>query len=98
MCFNWKDPAATTSRYVEALAIGMIPFVYKNYDENNTYNIDDWQRVNDFEDFQAKINILKDPTAMDFLLSQYRKNYEEVLLSKNEYYEKFSYKMNRAIS
>ena len=98
LCFNWKDPAATTSRYVEALAIGMIPFVYKNYDENNTYNIDEWQRVHDFEEFRDKINMLKDPATIDSKLAQYRKNYEEVLLSKNGYYEIFSYKMNKAIS
>jgi hypothetical protein len=98
LCFNWKDPAATTSRYVEALAIGMIPFVYKNYDENNTYNIDDWQRVYDFEDFQTKINTLKNPATIDSKLEQYRNNYEKVLLSKDGYYEIFSYKMNKAIS
>ncbi len=45
MCFNWKDMTATTSRYIESLACGVIPFVWKTYDSNNTYNIADWQRL-----------------------------------------------------
>ena len=45
LCFNWKDPTATTSRYPEALSVGIIPFVWKDYDIHNTYKIDDWQRV-----------------------------------------------------
>ena len=36
LCFNWKDPTATTSRYIEALAIGLISFVLKDYYINNT--------------------------------------------------------------
>lgn len=98
LCFNWKDPTATTSRYVEALAIGMIPFVYQNYDENNTYNIDDWQRVQDFEDFREKVIELKNPSVMADKLSEYRRNYESVLLSKGGYYDMFAHMMNKAIA
>ena len=50
LCFNWLDETATTSRYPEALSIGIIPFVWQNYDINNTYNIDPWQRVQTFEE------------------------------------------------
>ena len=32
LCFNWKDNKATTSRYHEALASGIIPMVYGLYD------------------------------------------------------------------
>ena len=35
LCFNWIDNTATTSRYIEALAVGMIPFVWRDYDINN---------------------------------------------------------------
>ena len=49
LCFNWKDPTATTSRYPEALSVGIIPFVWKDYDIHNTYKIDDFQRVKSFE-------------------------------------------------
>ena len=98
LCFNWKDPKATTSRYVEALAIGMIPFVYQNYDENNTYNIDDWQRVQDFDEFREKVIELKNPSVMSNKLDEYRRNYEKVLLSKEGYYEIFAHKMNKVFA
>ena len=49
LCFNWKDPTATTSRYPEALSVGIIPFVWKDYDIHNTYKIDDFQRVKSFK-------------------------------------------------
>ena len=39
LCFNWIDQTATTSRYPEALSIGMIPFVWQDYDSNNTYTV-----------------------------------------------------------
>ena len=29
LCFNWLDPTATTSRYHEAIALGIFPFVWK---------------------------------------------------------------------
>jgi len=54
LCFNWIDQTATTSRYPEALSIGMIPFVWRDYDSNNTYNIDDWQRVSSSEELVEK--------------------------------------------
>ena len=60
LCFNWKDPTATTSRYPEALSVGIIPFVWKDYDIHNTYKIDDWQRVKTFEEFKDKILHLRD--------------------------------------
>ena len=76
----------------------MIPFVYQNYDENNTYNIDDWQRVQDFDEFREKVMELKNPSVMADKLSEYRKNYEKVLLSKEGYYEIFAHKMNKVFA
>ena len=66
MCFNWKDETATTSRYVEALAIGMIPFVWRQYDKNNTYNIDPWQRIEDFDDLNGNGYHDYNPPYYDF--------------------------------
>ena len=51
----------------------MIPFVYQNYDENNTYNIDDWQRVQDFDEFREKVIELKNPSVMADKLDEYRR-------------------------
>tara|TARA_B100000214_G_scaffold375148_1_gene360308 strand:+ start:623 stop:1618 length:996 start_codon:yes stop_codon:yes gene_type:complete len=98
LCFNWKDPTATTSRYPEALAIGMIPFVYRDYDKNNTYNITDWQRVEDFDDFKKKIDELKNLQYLKRKLDIITHNYKQKLISKNGYYDIFKSKMNKAIA
>ena len=97
LCFNWIDETATTARYPEALSIGMIPFVWMNYDKNNTYNIDDWQRVFSFEDFREKVLELKDPKVFEAKLEQYRNNYKKVLLSRQEYFNQFSTAMNKIL-
>ena len=97
LCFNWLDPTATTSRYPEALSIGMIPFVWQDYDSNNTYNIDPWQRVNSPEEFIDKAIQLRDESCFENKLEEYRANYYKVLLSQDEYYKLFSEKMNFAL-
>ena len=96
MCFNWKDMTATTSRYIESLACGVIPFVWKTYDSNNTYNIADWQRCDSFEDFKKKALDIRQ--KYDMLLSEVRDNYKERLLSPSGYQELFNEKLNNAIS
>ena len=94
LCFNWIDQTATTSRYPEALSIGMIPFVWKDYDSNNTYNIDPWQRVNSSEEFTDRALQLRDKSFFENKLEEYLANYSKVLLSQDEYYKLFSEKMN----
>ena len=95
LCFNWLDPTATTSRYPEALSIGIIPFVWRDYDKNNTYNIDPFQRVNSFEEFKEKVLTLSKNYGK--LIEQYRDNYKKVLLSEEKYFELFSEKMHLGI-
>ena len=95
LCFNWLDPTATTSRYPEALSIGMIPFVWKDYDKNNTYHISNWQRVSSFEEFRDRVLELRDKSVFESKLEEYRSNYKEVLLSREEYLNQFSKFMNR---
>ena len=95
LCFNWKDPTATTSRYPEALSVGIIPFVWKDYDINNTYLIDDFQRVNSFEELKEKVLTLRKNCGT--LVEEYRNNYKKVLLSEEEYLKLFSEKMNFAL-
>ena len=92
LCFNWLDPTATTARYPEALSINMVPFVWRDYDKNNTYNIDQYQRVNSFEEFKERVLTLRD--NCDSLVEQYRDNYKKVLLSEEKYYEEFAKKMH----
>jgi len=97
LCFNWLDESATTSRYPEALSIGIIPFVWRNYDCNNTYNIDEWQRVNTFEEFLEKSLQLRDEKFREEKLEEYRTNYKKVLLSEDNYYELFSKKVKKVL-
>jgi len=98
LCFNWKDSTATTSRYPEALSVGIIPFVWKDYDINNTYKIDDFQRVSSFEQLKERILYLKDENIFNSKLTEFRNNYKKVLLSENEYFEQFSKMMNEIIN
>jgi len=97
LCFNWIDPTTTTSRYPESLSIGIIPMVWSQYDVNNTYNIDDWQRVTSSEEFVEKAVMLRDKDFFNSKLEQYRNNYKKVLLSQKGYYNVFSKKMNESI-
>ena len=101
ICFNWKDETATTSRYIESLACGIIPFVWCGdgfiYDKNNTYNIDDWQRISSVDEFVDKNNELRDADFLKFKLREYRKNYKKVLISKREYAEEFNNRMNEYV-
>ena len=79
LCFNWLDTTATTSRYPEALSIGMKPFVWKDYDETNTYHIDDWQRVYSFDEFRDRVLELRDKSVFESKLEKYRSNYKKGL-------------------
>ena len=97
LCFNWIDDTATTSRYPEALSIGIVPFVWKNYDSNNTYKIDDWQRIHSFDEFHSRVLEVKDDFVFEEKLEEYRNNYKQVLLSENEYSKQFSKRMNDII-
>ena len=97
LCFNWIDPYATTSRYPEALSVGMIPFVWRDYDILGKYNIDEWQRVQEFEDLYEKIIELRDETVFTNKLEEYRNNYKKVLLSEDEYYKQFTERMNNGL-
>ena len=95
LCFNWRDPTATTSRYPEALAVGLVPFVWKDYDKNNTYAIEDFQRVRSFEELREKILSLKEDDLYSTALQEFQKNYKDILPSKLEYSEMFTQKMDK---
>ena len=85
LCFNWKDNKATTSRYHEALASGIIPMVYGLYDSTGILVKDDWQRVESPEELDEKI-----------MNTNYREKYNEIhniykksLLTKDQIYDTF---------
>jgi len=89
LCFNWKDNKATTSRYHEALASGIIPMVYGLYDSTGILVKDDWQRVESPEELDEKI-----------MNTNYSKKYNEInniykksLLTKDQIYDSFESKL-----
>ena len=68
ICFNWKSNTATTARYIEALACGIVPLVYKDYDSLGKFGTQQWQRIQDHIDF-----------GLVTLGSDYFRNYTDVL-------------------
>lgn len=95
LCFNWLDPTATTSRYPEALSVGLIPFVWGDYDKNNTYSITDWQRVDSFESLRDKILELKDDSFYKDAITDFTNYYKEILPTQDEYYLMFKKMMDK---
>lgn len=92
LCFNWLDPAATTSRYHEAMACGILPFVWKNYDCNNTLVADQWQRVESVEELYDKI------PEVDKRFNDIEKYYIETTMKpKSWYYENFEKRLNELL-
>ena len=75
----------------------MIPFVWENYDKNNTYKIDEWQRIFTFEDFKDKAMKLRDELFFQKKLEEYRDNYKQVLLTEEQYFKEFSIMINKII-
>lgn len=95
VCFNWNDPKATTSRYIEAIAIGLLPFVWGEYDVDNSYNIMDWQRVNSFEEFKEKCLTIRE--GYGNILDEVKENYLKVLMTTDEYKSQFRERMDSII-
>lgn len=100
LCFNWMSETATTSRYHEALACGLIPFVWHNYDINNSIVADPWQRVSSVEELYEKYEELNGAKGdlwgqklMD-IEEEYKKN---VLKSKDEYYQLFKTRLDKLL-
>jgi len=96
LCFNWKDNKATTSRYHESLACGVIPMVYKDYDSTGILVKDDWQRVSSAKELHQKMRISE---------AEYKKkqqsileSYKQSLLTKDKIYDIFKSKLLKIIN
>ena len=57
ICYNWFSKTDITARYVEAIACGMIPFVWHEYDIENKLVAYNWQRVQSFDEYKQKLQI-----------------------------------------
>lgn len=89
LCFNWMDHTATTSRYIEAVACGMIPFVWQNYDSTNVFVESDWQRVNSYEEFLDKVSYIQYNDNFNQKFAAIEKKFLSVLKTPDEYYSMF---------
>mgnify|MGYP001169779471 FL=1 len=85
LCFNWKDNKATTSRYHEALACGIVPMVWKDYDITGTLVKSNWQRVESAEELNEKIK------SEDYksVYENVHEAYKNELLTMDEIYDTF---------
>jgi len=92
LCFNWLDPTAVTSRYHEAMACGILPFVWKNYDTNNLLVADQWQRVESVEEFYDKL------PEVEKRFGDIENYYiENTMKPKSWYYENFEKRLNELL-
>jgi hypothetical protein len=89
LCFNWLDENAATSRYGEALASGVMPFVWKDYDKKSRLITDNWQRIS--EPVQV-LDKLKDK-KFDRHLKEIIADYEQRLPSLENYKDLFEKKL-----
>jgi len=87
LCFNWKDNKATTSRYHESIACGVIPMVYKDYDSTGILVKDDWQRVSSAKELMKKMSI----SEVEYKKKQQSilESYKQSLLTKDKIYDTF---------
>ena len=67
-----------------------LSIINKIKDFNNTYNIDDWQRITSPEELVEKSILLREQSFFENKLEEFRANYSKVLLSQEEYFELFS--------
>lgn len=95
ICFNWLSNTALTARYHEAMACGIVPFVWKDYDSTNRLNIMDWQRCYSVDDVRQKIcEVQNDPD----IFKEIENNYLKVLTSYEETVTLFEEKLLQKIS
>ena len=99
LCFNWPGyDEYTTSRYNEAIACGVIPLVWKNYDINNTLVFDDWQRCYSFEEVHKKIKDLQDKDFREITFNKIHEDYLNKIKDKTYYIKRFDKLINRILN
>lgn len=98
LCFNWMDSRATTSRYIEAVACGTIPLVWKDYDCTGIFVKDEWQRVRSVEELIDKVNGLRDNGIFEAKFKQIEESFLKNLKPKEEYLSDFDRVLTEKLS
>lgn len=92
LCWNWMDPKATTSRYCEAIGLEIIPYVWENYDVENSYGEIPEQRISKLEVFYDAVENKK----LEF--ADIKNNFLKTIVPKKRYAEMFYDYMNRSLN
>lgn len=93
LCFNWLTKNAISSRYGEAIACGMIPFVWKDYDIENTLIKNPWQRIASSNEFIDKVCNLRYDKLFDEEFSKIEHSFVSSIKSLDEYIQEFDDKL-----
>ena len=94
LCFNWPGhEKATTSRYNESIACGIVPLVWKDYDKTNKLVYSDWQRCYHLGDVVDKLEELRDGEFRGDMFAKIFAKYDYVTKDKKYYTEKFNKKV-----
>lgn len=87
LCFNWINPEATTARYHEAIACGIVPFVFGEYDSGRKLAKLDWQHISSLSEAEECLMNLEYDSAFDEVsegynppkLSYYQERFNQLL-------------------
>jgi hypothetical protein len=90
LCFNWLDSKTHTSRYHEALACGLIPFTWKQYDERNELRALPFQKCYGTSDIKYGLDEIKYDLTYKTKFNEIKARYEENLPSMDDQYETFN--------
>ena len=94
ICFNWIDQTALTGRYHEAIACGIFPFVWKDYDVNNILVWSDFQRISTVEEYYEKLLVIKGSAEF---VTKLRKDFVHRIPEEEYYYLTFERLLNEAM-
>jgi hypothetical protein len=85
LCFGTdENPNWLTAKYHEAMGMGIIPFVWTNYDVDGTFNEISWQIVGSTEELAEKIYEIRDPQRWKTYWTQIESSYKKAILSESE--------------
>jgi hypothetical protein len=97
ICYNWMSTTEITARYVEAVACGMIPFVWHEYDTTNKIVAYEWQRIRSYEELREKLLQLRDADIYARKMHDVRDALLQILPTREEYFRLFESKLSRIL-
>ncbi len=94
ICWNWINQKAMTARYQEAIACGIFPFVWGDFDKDNRIIHSSFQRVHSIDEYFKKLKVIK----MDFkYYKTVERHFLENLPSTLDYVKAFNRKVRAII-